>query len=160
MLFKEYLLLTIILYLTPVIGMFLAFIAPEELTSSKKYLHLLQKMLVIIAIILLFYTLKFDFFTISLSVILFGLALLKKDEQALTFYLLSFILFAAVSNILFLKSASVIIFIFGMSSGILCTTNYEKNKKINQTMLNILLKIIIKYLPFIVLALVLALVKM
>lgn len=154
MLFNEYLLLTVILYLTPLIGMFLAFIAPEELAQSKHYLYWLQKILVVIAIIFLFYVAGFDVFTVSLSVILLMLTFLRTDEQALTFYLLSFMLYIALSNISFLKSISVIIFVFGVCSGILYTTSYEQNKKIKQTMAKIFLNIIIKYLPFIVLALI------
>ncbi len=154
MLFAQYILLVTMLYLSPLLGMLLAFIAPEELRGAQRYLRLLQKLVVIVMIVLLFYYTGFDIFTIVLSLLLLGLVLFTRNEQSVLFYLLGIVLYASLSNILFLKNLSILIFIFGLVSGLLYTTKYQKNNKINKLLLSLVIEIILKYIIFIPVALV------
>lgn len=154
MLFLQYLTLIIVLYLAPLLGMFLAFIAPEELADAQKYLRFLQKITIIIIIILLFYYPGFDIFTIILSLLLFVLVLITRNEQTVVFCLLGIVFYASLSNMIFLKNVSILIFIFGLMNGLLYTSKYQKNNKINKQIVYLVVEIMLKYLLFIPVALI------
>ena len=152
MILKQYVLLILTLFLGPLFGGILAYIAPEELKIGKKYFIYLQKALIYIIIFFLLFNIKIDLFTSILSAILIALTFFRKDDFVIAFYLMGFVIYGSliITNTLIIQSS--LIFIFGIISGINYCMQYEKNERITKPFFNLIGELIVKYFLFVILA--------
>jgi hypothetical protein len=130
------------------IGIFLAFVSPEEMSDGKKYFFLLQNFILVLIIFFLFDFHNLNIFLsifLTISIFLFVLYSSFKHKIFSLYMLLAFFLaFSRVDDYLFAIVASLI-FIFGLPTGSLLA---PKKKKF-------VLSVIMKFSLFIPLAILL-----
>lgn len=140
----------IVVFLGLYVGAALAFIAPEELKTGKKYFLILQMIFITLIIALILYYRQIPYFVIGGAAVfvLFLLNLVKKDISVIVYALLG-ILFvsAAYSTPNAFFTAATTMFLYGIPTGTLYASNNKKKTKslIMQDML-------LKYFIFIVVA--------
>ena len=153
MIFIEYLLLLLTLFSSTFVGLLLAYIAPEELRSGKKYIFYFQTVIIILIPSLIFYFIGVDVYTISLFLLLLGLLYFKKEDQTVSFYLMGLVAFASLSNNVLINIESTLVFILGMLVSLLYTGQYEENEKMIKPFFHLFGEILLKYSLFVVLGL-------
>ena len=119
----NYTLLTIVTYIGIFCGVVLSFISPEELKPGKRYFLIMQKILLFLMSISLFYHITFINIILSLTIVLF--AIIQKNSF-IAYLLFAIIIFINVQNIALVTIISVLIFLYGLPTGSLLSNTKKK----------------------------------
>lgn len=146
----NYFLTNIAIFLGLIIGIILAYIAPEELKAGKKYFILLQNILLALILFLLLFFYKFNSrWSLVISLVLF-LSLyfyLNKNQKIkyIDYAFLGIVFYLSSKNINLFLLESSLIFIYGLPTGSLLTNIKKRN----------ILEIVLKNISFIIIPLIL-----
>jgi len=130
--FITYALASLLSFLGLAIGIGLVHIAPEEQHPLKKYIHLLQQLLLVsIMLFLSFFFIKDDLMIFLLIIVLaLGALFLKRRKKLntlLIYPVLGLLLYLSSKNENLFLIESLLFLLYGMSVGILLTKQNKKN---------------------------------
>ena len=123
----NYTLLTIVTYIGIFCGVVLSFISPEELKPGRRYFLIMQKILLFLMSISLFYHITFINIILSLTIVLF--AIIQKNSF-IAYLLFAIIIFINVQNIALVTIISVLIFLYGLPTGSLLSNTKKKTESL------------------------------
>ena len=148
--FINYSLTNLIVFFGLIIGIILAYIAPEELKDGKKYFIFLQNFLLLLILFFLLYLYKFNLaLNILISLALFFLLyfyLNNKKHQKIKYIdyaFLGIIFYLSAKNTSLFLVQSALIFIYGFPAGSLLLKIKKKN----------ILKVFLRNVSFVVISL-------
>jgi len=149
----NYSLISLISFSGLLIGMLLAFTAKEELEPGKKYFLLLQKLTLLLVLIFLL-----NFFNINLylritTYVLFIFLITINIKSQIIYPALAVVFFLSLKDINLFITNSILIFLYGFSTGSLFAKKFIKKRK-----LFVLKNIFLNYFWFVAIAIALKLI--